>query len=245
MKTWRKFCQLFNSRHAKISATRWNFFELINNRHGSSIREQRVSDKNPAKYPWITPPYGGTTPLHEAARCGHTDICRLILVNVDDKNPKKEFGITPLHEAAKQGHTDICRLIIASVQVKNPEGQHGNTPLHTAARYGHTDICRLIIDSVENKNPGNEYGITPLHLAAGEGHETICRLIIDRVEEKNPEDSDGVTPLQEAERRGHTDISALIRQYFNPLTFNIYLMSDNTFNLFNISLYWLRQRVEL
>ena len=35
------------------------------------------------------------TPLHEAAFFGHVDVCRLIVENVKEKNPRNQFGQTP------------------------------------------------------------------------------------------------------------------------------------------------------
>ena len=54
----------------------------------------------------------GDTPLHEAARWGHIDICQSIIANIKKKyfwyftnvNPKNVDGITPLHVAARFGH---------------------------------------------------------------------------------------------------------------------------------------------
>ena len=43
----------------------------------------------------------GTTPLHWAAKCGHCEICRLIMDNVTNKNPPDLDGWTPLHLAGK------------------------------------------------------------------------------------------------------------------------------------------------
>ena len=57
-----------------------------------------MADQNPANE-------DGTTPLHDAAIEGHLDIVRLILANVEDKNPAdSESGETPLHFAARVGH---------------------------------------------------------------------------------------------------------------------------------------------
>ena len=39
------------------------------------------------------------TPLHAAARYGHTEIVEFILANVVDKNPVNEDGVTPFHAA--------------------------------------------------------------------------------------------------------------------------------------------------
>ena len=40
------------------------------------------------------------------------EICKIILEDVEDKNPKDNSGNTPLHEAAKNGHDDIFQLLL-------------------------------------------------------------------------------------------------------------------------------------
>ena len=67
--------------------------------------------------------------LHRAVQDEENlEICRLIIENVEEKNPKDHYGVTPLHRAAKEGHLEICRLIIENVEEKNPKRDNGWTP---------------------------------------------------------------------------------------------------------------------
>ena len=50
----------------------------------------------------------GSTPLHEAARNGHLEICEMIADKFVDKNPKDQKGRTPYHEAAQWGRVPVC-----------------------------------------------------------------------------------------------------------------------------------------
>ena len=98
--------------------------------------------KNPAS------PVTGKTCLHLIVLWGDTDICRLMLDHLDNKekkkkNPADRQGITPLHEADQISHTDICKLI--NDNVMNPADDHGGTPLHLAASGGRLQICQLIL----------------------------------------------------------------------------------------------------
>ena len=68
------------------------------------------------------------------------EICKLIIENVDDKNPADRNGMTPLHRAAEYGHLDICKLIIQNVEDKNPPSNDRSTPLHWAAENGHLEV---------------------------------------------------------------------------------------------------------
>ena len=52
-------------------------------------------------------------------------MCKLILENVDEKNPKCLDGISPLHVAAENGHLAICELIMNNLEV-NYKGFYNN-----------------------------------------------------------------------------------------------------------------------
>ena len=75
---------------------------------------------------------------------GHVEIAEMIIVAVEDKNPKNQFGETPLHFAAREGHATIVKMIIDAVDDKNPQDFFGNTPLIRAEENGHEDISKLI-----------------------------------------------------------------------------------------------------
>ena len=124
--------------------------------------------------------------LAKAVKENRMDICELIILNADNKNPKDADGWTPLHEAAKRGYANIVRLIMDNVVIKNPHGKRDLTPLHEAARGGHIEICRLIIEAVDEKSPRDQEGYSPLHLAARKGYTDICRLLIDATNDSNP-----------------------------------------------------------
>ena len=59
------------------------------------------------------------TPLHVAARYGHTEVVEFILANVVDKNPVNKKGDTPLHDAASNGLLDICISICQHLNDKD------------------------------------------------------------------------------------------------------------------------------
>ena len=143
------------------------------------------------------------TPLHEAAKRGYLDICRLIISTVDDKNPACGNGFTPLHTAARHGYLEVCQAIMNEVQEKNPGDNDGITPLHLAVCYGHLQVCQAIMNEIQDKNPRCNLGQTPVHIAAKRGYLEICQAIMNEVQEKNPGDNDGITPLHLAAENGH------------------------------------------
>ena len=60
-------------------------------------------DKNPADE-------SDSTPLHNAARRGHRDICSLILSHTENTLPRNSDGETPLDLARLMGCTAVAEL---------------------------------------------------------------------------------------------------------------------------------------
>ena len=55
------------------------------------------------------------TPLHYVAAEGDFLVCKWIIENVQNKNPKNIIGWTPLHNAAANGHLEVCQLIMENI----------------------------------------------------------------------------------------------------------------------------------
>ena len=127
-----KYSQVLSPLHyAALSGNMENFKEFFDVTHF----------KNPTDYITLL------TPLHFAAEHGHLEICKLVVRNVDNKNPSGRFGWTPLHIAARNGHLEICRFIIENLRkCHNPTDEEGMTPLHLAGEKGYLFICNLIRD---------------------------------------------------------------------------------------------------
>ena len=105
-------------------------------------------------------------------------ICKIILDEVQDKNPKDLEGSTPLHQAANIGHLEVCKFLSLNLKEKNPRDEMGNTPLHFAAKSGHLDVSKLLCSYLEDKNPMNNYGRTPLDNASSSKHWKIVHFLI-------------------------------------------------------------------
>lgn len=63
----------------------------------------------------MTPPCSSQddqTPLHCAARIGHTGMVQLLLENHADPNLATTAGHTPLHIAAREGHVDTALALL-------------------------------------------------------------------------------------------------------------------------------------
>ena len=67
--------------------------------------------------------YNQWAPIHIAVICEKLHLCKYIIQNSDNKNPKQNDGITALHFAAQTGNPEICSLVIENLVEKNP-GKH-------------------------------------------------------------------------------------------------------------------------
>lgn len=56
--------------------------------------------------------YCGTSPLHQAASEGMTDIVKYLLEHDANLDIKEEYGIIPIFSAAQYGHTECLRLML-------------------------------------------------------------------------------------------------------------------------------------
>ena len=65
------------------------------------------------------------TPLHMAALNGDIEICKLVMQNTNELNPRTNFGTTPLLIAATNGHLNVYTLIAEKVEDKNPADNLG------------------------------------------------------------------------------------------------------------------------
>jgi ankyrin repeat protein len=70
----------------------------------------------------------GMTPLHHAARWGHTDVAKFLLDNKSDVNAKCKSNSTPLYLAAFKGRTAVAELLLAHGADVNAMYADGNTP---------------------------------------------------------------------------------------------------------------------
>jgi hypothetical protein len=83
------------------------------------------------------------TPLHYAAKRGHTNVCKVIIESVENKNPSTSNGCTPLHLAAKQGHLEIIKLIVET-GVDKTTLFNGNTPLDDLSKFRSYKYYKLL-----------------------------------------------------------------------------------------------------
>jgi ankyrin repeat protein len=149
----------------------------------------------------------GYTPLHWAARRGHTELAQTLLDAGADAKAENDMGETPLHEAACEGHTEFAQTLLNAGADAKAENDMGYTPLHEAACEGHTELVQTLLNAGANANAKDEDGSTPLHEAAMGGHTALAQTLLNAGANANAKDEDGSTPLHEAAMGGHTALA--------------------------------------
>ena len=128
--------------------------------------------------------------MRASLKTGHLEICKIILGEIDTKNPADNEGWTPLHLAAFNGHLDLCQTIIEQIDynhlANNDKTEEKWTPLHWAVHKGHVDVCRLIITKANIMNPTFENGISLLEFAVYVCQFEVCKLLLENITDKNP-----------------------------------------------------------
>ena len=141
---------------------------------------EKADDKNP-----ILRTDTNSTLLHNLARKGHLEKCRLMMKEVKDKFPQDKHGSTPYHIAAGYGHVELCRLLMEYHMDKNPRDFKDKTPLYVAAIQGHLEVCRLLMEMCVDKSNVDDSVKIPLHIAALNGHVEVVGLFMANVSDKN------------------------------------------------------------
>ena len=136
--------------------------------------------------------------LLEAAREGHDECIKKLIVAGADLNVTDELGRTPMHYAISGGHDACVKQLIEAGADVNAVNAYDHTPLHFAAWNGRDTLCKMLVAAGANPNVGNFDGQTPLHQAVCGGYVTACKTLI--IEGGNPDvvNVAGETPLQVA-----------------------------------------------
>eukprot|EP01036_Dinobryon_divergens_P025094 gene25094-33609_t len=169
--------------------------------------------------------HDGFTPLHRAARIGHTEFCSLLLKSGADLTAKTKDMKIALHYASEGGHFETCFYLLvkgADLEAKSKDGKvpadyasgetkrllktwkralmGGKTALHLAAFNGYTATVSLLLKKGADPNAKDSDGMTPLHKAAWEGHTKIVELLLKKGADRSVTDNAGKRPIDLSEK---------------------------------------------
>lgn len=161
----------------------------------------------------------GWTPLHMAARQGHTASVRHLLgggASVDAAG-REESRAAPLLIAVTGGLTETAQALLDHGADPNSRNRHQVTPLMAAAYRGHPRLARLLLDRGADLGAVNQDGNTALLMAVFRRHPEVVRLLAERgarVElEARVKGFGTVAPLMLAAGRGDREIAQTLLEH--------------------------------
>ena len=137
--------------------------------------------------------------LLEAAREGHDECIKKLIVAGADLNVVNAYGQTPLNLAAGRGHDTLCKTLIEAGADVNVADTSGWTPFHWAGLARQETCMRILIDAGADLPQCDS-----LYHAAYYGHDVRIRTLIAAGANPNAVDNAGMTPLHDAAFFDHT-----------------------------------------
>lgn len=120
----------------------------------------------------------GRTPLHWAARGGHTELARLLLENGAEVDALDNVYATSLHLACRYGRLEFASMLIQNHSNVNAANNVGGTALIWAAIKGSMEVSSLLLDYGADVNAMTNNDVTALSRAVEVNNEAMVKLLI-------------------------------------------------------------------
>jgi ankyrin repeat protein len=163
---------------AKVQTEPLNFFSAVI--LGNEERVQELLKAQPELIQARTRVGGtGWAPLYIAAREGHEEIARVLLIAGADVHGGKENS-SPLGWAvsANRPNLKLVKLLIdRGAEVNRHDSLFKYTPLHHAAQDGNVELVQLLLAAKADPTAKESHGKTPLDLAKERKHSDVVKLL--------------------------------------------------------------------
>jgi hypothetical protein len=123
------------------------------------------------------PDVDGETPLHAAARHGHVDTARWLLLSGADAQRSARHGVTPLMLAVLGGHEAVAEVLLQAGADPNAQDRFGSSALHEAARRGDHALAMLLLRHGADATLASRQGIDAVQLAQRAGHDELGSVL--------------------------------------------------------------------
>ncbi|KAJ7352522.1 ankyrin repeat-containing domain protein [Mycena albidolilacea] len=155
--------------------------------------------------------HGGPDMLFVAADCGHLDMVRLLVSDLDVPSCDRSKALWP---AAYRGHEPVVKLLLEHGAQPDIIGDFGETALHAAASEGHISIIDTLSRHGADVNATTPRGVTALMEASDRGNVAVVRRLIEYDADINqlnldPE-SEHANALQAAAQKGNLEVVRLL-----------------------------------
>lgn len=137
----------------------------------------------------------GSDALNEAARCGQTAICRLLVAQGAELETRDLAGMTPLMRSCDRGKKETALYLAeagASVNARNPKS--GATPLLlAAAQKDDASLIEGLIEKGAKVEMADNKGLTPLMTSCWRCCKDAAEVLVAHGADINVADKDGWT----------------------------------------------------
>ena len=143
----------------------------------------------------------GYTPLHLAARYGHKDLGKSLILRGAHVDAEDCRGARPVHLAACHNQPGFVGIFSHKKVGGDINGKtlNGSTPLHSAAACGAVEVIDTLLYWNASLTAFDDYGLTPLHYSII----YVKSNQLDRRDILNDNCSNGCPKLVTIDRRGH------------------------------------------